>query len=78
MLSASRAGAQDDASASGSLSFLQRRVREEAEAAVRASSMPATLIHVALATAYAKRIGEISNRETASAEQKWADDNRVW
>ncbi len=78
MLSASQTGPQDERTASPSLEYLQRRVREEAEAAVRASSMPATLIHVALATAYAKRFGEMSNLAPVSAEQRWADDNRVW
>ncbi len=78
MLPEGQTGQQDDAGASGSLLYLQRRVREEAEAAIRASSMPATLIHVALATAYAKRFGEISGAETPVAGTNWADDNRVW
>ncbi len=38
------------------LAYLNGRVREEAEAAVRASSIEATLVHVALATAYARRL----------------------
>ena len=35
--------------------YLRRRVREEAAAAASAHSLAATLIHVELATAYAKR-----------------------
>jgi hypothetical protein len=35
---------------------LCRRVREEAEAAIGAGSMAATLIHLALATGYARRL----------------------
>lgn len=35
--------------------YLRRRVREEAAAAAGAHSLAATLIHVELATAYAKR-----------------------
>lgn len=38
------------------LAYLNGRVREEAVAAVRASSIEATLIHVSLATAYARRL----------------------
>jgi hypothetical protein len=65
----------DDAVPAPCLDYLQRRVREEAEAAVRATSMPATLIHVALATAYAKRFGEVSHGGVAVG---WADEHRLW
>ena len=43
------------------LSYLSRRVRQEATAAVEAASVQATTIHVILATAYAKRINERSD-----------------
>ncbi len=36
-------------------SYFRRRVREEAAAAASAHSLAATLIHVELATAYARR-----------------------
>lgn len=39
------------------LTYARRRVREEADAAATASSLAATLIHVDLAIAYAKRCG---------------------
>jgi hypothetical protein len=37
---------------------LRRRVAEEAEAAVRATSVRATIIHVTMATAYARSLRE--------------------
>ena len=37
---------------------LSRRVREEAEAAIGAGSIAATLIHIALATGYARRLSD--------------------
>ena len=40
--------------------YLRRRVYEETQAAVIASSPSATLIHVVMATAYAKQLGEQS------------------
>ena len=39
------------------LNYARGRVREEAEAATTAGSLAATLIHVNLAIAYAKRCG---------------------
>ena len=59
------------------LEYLEERVRHEAAAAVVATSIEATLIHVALATAYAKRFGEDSTlaRHTLAA---WVDEHRVW
>lgn len=71
-------GSTGDGRDSDSLSYLSRRVHEEAEAAVRATSVEATLIHVLLATAYAKRFGEVSAREASSAGQSWVDQNRIW
>lgn len=61
--------------AGGSLDFLARRVREETEAAIKARSAGATMIHVVLATAYAKRLGEASSRQKS---QTWADLHRLW
>lgn len=57
--------------------YLQLRVHEEADTAVHASSVEATLIHLALATAYAVRFNESS----AAARQEaanWVDNHRVW
>ncbi|MEP7316520.1 MAG: hypothetical protein ABI667_07470 [Sphingomicrobium sp.] len=51
--------------------YLSLRVREEAEAAVRAQSLAATLIHVALATAYAEQCCNAGDRA-------WIAANRVW
>ena len=60
------------------LAYLARRVRQEAEAAIRASTVEATLVHVALATAYAKRFGEGSAGGESAATRQWVDDNRIW
>ncbi|MEO5953220.1 MAG: hypothetical protein ABIQ44_12210 [Chloroflexia bacterium] len=51
--------------------YLTRRVREEAVAAASAQSTAATLIHVALSTAYAKRCRYV-------ADQAWVAEHRVW
>lgn len=51
--------------------FLRRRVREEADAAASAHSLAATLIHVALATAYAERCCNAGDRA-------WIAANRLW
>ncbi len=59
------------------LGYLKQRVHEEAVAAVQASSVEATLIHVALATAYAKRFGEGSATARQEAHD-WVDDHRAW
>ncbi len=56
--------------------YLERRVREEACAAARATSVEATLIHVSLATAYARRFGASSAPETSGAS--WVQEQRVW
>lgn len=45
-----------DAAATHDLRHLRRRVREEAKAAVSAAGLDATLAHLALATAYARRL----------------------
>jgi hypothetical protein len=39
---------------------LERRVREEADAAARASGLAATMAHLELATAYARRLRDLS------------------
>ena len=51
--------------------YLSRRVCEEAEAAAHADSLSATLIHVALATAYADRCRKAYDRD-------WVAKHRVW
>jgi hypothetical protein len=60
------------------LNYLKRRVYEEARAAVAAPSTGATLAHVILATAYAKRLGEQSRSPEADIGNSWADQNRIW
>jgi len=60
-----------------SLGYLHCRIREEAEAAVKAVSLEATLAHVHLATAYAHRISEQSSR-VLGPDDRWADRHRVW
>lgn len=59
------------------LEYLKHRVRAEAAAAVNATSVEATSIHVALATAYAKRFGE-SCAMRRQATTAWVDENRLW
>lgn len=51
--------------------YLKRRVRDEAAAAARAGSMAATLIHVALAAAYARRCCLADDRD-------WVAQHRIW
>jgi hypothetical protein len=53
------------------IEYLRRRVRAEAEAACDAGSLAATLIHVALATAYAKRC-------CYANDQTWVAETRLW
>ena len=67
-----------DPSAGCALRYLERRVREEAEAAVRASSTQATLLHIALATAYARRFGETSAKDSGGLANAAADECRIW
>lgn len=67
-------GEQVDPYEDSELNYLKRRIYQEAEAAVAASSTDATLIHVVLATAYAKRLGEQSRLPGES----WADHHRLW
>ncbi len=53
------------------IEYLRRRVRAEAEAACSAGSLAATLIHVVLATAYAKRCCYAHDRT-------WVAETRLW
>ena len=69
---------QDGAAATASLAYLESRVREEVEAALRASSIEATLIHLNLATNYAQRFGQCLGRKTSVSGKSWADEQRIW
>lgn len=51
--------------------YLRCRAVEEADAAARAPSHAATLIHVALATAYAERF-------CSASDQAWIAATRLW
>ncbi len=57
------------------MTYLKRRVSEEAQAAVSSPSTTATLVHVMLATAYAKRVGE---QTRLNSRERWVDQHRVW
>lgn len=67
----------DHSPQAASIGYLHGRIREEAEAAVRAASLEATLAHVHLATAYAKRICQHSDGAAVS-QDCWADHHRLW
>ena len=60
---------------SATASYLESRVREEASAAALAPSLEATMIHLALATAYARQFGECGLR---AGDREWIDQHRVW
>lgn len=64
--------------ADAELNYLKRRVYQEARAAVTASSTSATLAHVILATAYARRMGEQTRPPGSSTAHAWVDQHRVW
>jgi hypothetical protein len=68
----------DPTQQAASLAYLESRVREEADAAARASSVEATLAHVVLATAYAKRLNECSNGRLTLPADSWAQEHRLW
>lgn len=68
----------DAAELSDTLGFLECRVREETDAAADAASVEATLAHVLLATAYAKRFNECSGSSTALAAESWVAEHRLW
>lgn len=57
--------------------YLELRVHEEADAAVNAASVEATLIHVVLATAYANRFKDRS-AVTKQEGDDWVDNHRIW
>ncbi|MBA3527451.1 MAG: hypothetical protein M3438_00905 [Pseudomonadota bacterium] len=58
------------------LRCLERCVREEARAAAAAPSVEATLIHVSLASAYAKLFGE--HAIDGLSANSWVQAQRVW
>ncbi len=60
------------------LAYLESRVREESDAAARARSVEATLVHVMLATHYAERFTECSRQNAIAAGQSWVEKHRVW
>lgn len=60
------------------LDYLRDRVREEADAAAAASSMAVTLVHLSLATAYAKRCCAQPGWTSGADERLWADEHRIW
>ena len=70
-------GPQIEVYAKCDLYYLRGRVREEADAAVNAESVAATLIHVVLAKAYAERCAGGSDRLVA-AGSAWVDEHRPW
>lgn len=59
-------------------SYLESRVREEADAAARASTLGATLVHLDLATAYARRVMICPAAALPFAGRSAADEIRVW
>ncbi len=63
--------ARGSGTASGNTMFLARRVLEEAAAAADAHCLASTLVHVALATAYAERCRNAGDRA-------WIEENRAW
>jgi hypothetical protein len=57
--------------AQGEVEYLRRRVREEAEAGASAHCLASTLVHVVLASAYAKRCCD-------AADRAWVAEHRAW
>ncbi len=51
--------------------YLRQRVKAEAEAAASAHSLAATMIHVELATAYAKRCRHADDQVVAAEIRLW-------
>lgn len=68
----------EPAERSATLAYLESRVREEADAAGRAASLEATLVHVALATRYAERFRQCSDRNAAFNGEVWLEEHRLW
>lgn len=69
-------GSQIEDFATCDLDYLRGRVREEANAAVSAETLASTLIHVVLATAYAKRCGGSDDRIVDSG-RAWVEKVRI-
>ena len=59
------------------LAYLESRVRQEADAAARARSVEATLVHIVLATRYAERFSECSGQSGGVADQSWLEEHRL-
>lgn len=55
----------EPANARRELAYLNGRVREEAAAAAGANSIEATLIHISLATAYARRVQTVRSADAS-------------
>ena len=70
--------AYEPAERSAELAYLESRTREEADAAATASSIEATLVHVVLATAYAKRLNECSSGRLPLPADSWVQEHRIW
>ena len=68
----------DGADGTLTLAYLESRVRQEADAAARAASIEATLVHVVLATAYAKRLNACSNGRLTLPADSWVQEHRLW
>jgi len=60
------------------LANLESRIRQEADAAARARSVEATLVHLVLATRYAERLSECSGQSGEVADQSWLEEHRLW
>lgn len=60
------------------LTYLESRVREEALAAVAAPSIEATLVHLVLATAYARHYNERTDATSGFEDRAWVEVHRVW
>ncbi len=70
-------GGTEQADIPAATAYLESRVREEAAAAAWATSLEATLAHVKMATAYAKRLNA-SNAQLTPPEESWVEEHRLW
>ena len=68
---------QIDVFAKRDLDYLSGRARKEADAAGSAETLASTLIHLVLATVYAKCRSESDDRIVASG-RAWVAEHRVW
>ena len=64
-------GSKNSSKAQLDTAYLRRRALQEADAAASAHSLAFTLIHIALATAYAGRCSDADGRA-------WVANHRVW